>query len=118
MRFVGVDLAWGGRRPSGLAVLDAGGRVVAEGWVTTDEELSGFLAGHDRGGAVVALDAPLVVVNPAGTRRGCEAELQRRSGRWRPSSAGWAGPTRRCGSTRRESWPGSWAGWRSCGTWG
>jgi predicted RNase H-like nuclease len=81
VRFVGVDLAWGGRRPSGLAVLDAGGRVVAEGWATTDEELSGFLAGHDRGGAVVALDAPLVVGNPAGTRRGCEAELQRRYGR-------------------------------------
>ena len=81
MRFVGVDLAWGGRRPSGLAVLDAGGRVVAEGWATTDEELSGFLAGHDRGGAVVALNAPLVVGNPAGTRRGCEAELQRRYGR-------------------------------------
>jgi predicted RNase H-like nuclease len=195
VRFVGVDLAWGGRRPSGLAVLDAGGRVVAEGWATTDEELSGFLAGHDRGGAVVALDAPLVVVNPAGTRRGCEAELQRRhgrvgagpyptnlgllggrvramelvrrsdrpyvtvprdpgrrsgwwavevfpapalvelgglaravrykrgrprragrgSGRWRPSSAGWAGPTRRCGSTRRRPWPGSWAGWTGCG---
>ncbi|HEY4789829.1 MAG TPA: DUF429 domain-containing protein, partial [Actinomycetes bacterium] len=81
MRFVGVDLAWGGRRPSGLAVLDAGGRVVAEGWATTDEELSGFLAAHDRDGAVLALDAPLVVINPAGTRRGCEAELQRRYGR-------------------------------------
>ena len=81
MRFVGVDLAWGGRRPSGLAVLDPGGRVVAEGWATTDEEITGFLAAHDAAGAVVALDAPLVVGNPAGTRRGCEAELQRRYGR-------------------------------------
>jgi predicted RNase H-like nuclease len=81
MRFVGVDLAWGGRRPSGLAVLDADGHVVAGGWATTDEDLSEFLAAHDRGGAVVALDAPLVVANPAGTRRGCEAELQRRYGR-------------------------------------
>ena len=81
MRFVGVDLAWGGRRPSGLAVLDPDGAVVAEGWATSDEELSGFLADHDLGGAVVALDAPLVVGNPAGTRRGCEAELQRRYGR-------------------------------------
>ena len=81
MRFVGVDLAWGGRRPSGLAVLDPGGRVVGEGWATSDEEISGFLAAHDRGGAVLALDTPLVVGNPAGTRRGCEAELQRRYGR-------------------------------------
>jgi predicted RNase H-like nuclease len=81
MRFVGVDLAWGGRRPSGLAVLDGDGNVVAGGWATTDGDISGFLAAHDRGGAVVALDAPLVVANPAGTRRACEAELQRRYGR-------------------------------------
>jgi predicted RNase H-like nuclease len=76
-----MDLAWGRRRPSGLAVLDPNGVVVAEGWATTDEELSGFLAAHDGGGAVLALDAPLVVRNPAGTRRGCEAELQRGYGR-------------------------------------
>jgi predicted RNase H-like nuclease len=81
MRFIGVDLAWGGRRPSGLAVLDPAGRVVDEGWATTDGEILGFLAGHDAGGAVVALDAPLVVTNPAGTRRACEGELQRRYGR-------------------------------------
>jgi predicted RNase H-like nuclease len=81
MRFVGVDLAWGGRRPSGLAALDPGGMVVGQGWATTDEEIAGFLALHDQGGAVLALDAPLVVANPAGTRRGCEAELQRRYGR-------------------------------------
>ena len=80
MWFVGVDLAWGGRRPSGLAVLDAGGNVVAEGWATGDEEIAGFLAAHDAAGAVVALDAPLVVGNPAGTRA-CERELQRRYGR-------------------------------------
>lgn len=81
MRFVGIDLAWGERRPSGLAVLDPGGVVVDEGWATSDDELSGFLERHDGGGAVVALDAPLVVANPAGTRRGCEGELQRRYGR-------------------------------------
>ena len=81
MRFIGVDLAWGGRRSSGVAVLDPGGRVVDEGWATADDELLGFLAGHDTGGAVVALDAPLVVTNPAGTRRACEAEVQRRYGR-------------------------------------
>jgi predicted RNase H-like nuclease len=81
MRFLGVDLAWGGRRPSGLAVLDPDGRVVDEGWATADDELLGFLAAHDAGGAVLALDAPLVVTNPAGTSRACEAELQRRYGR-------------------------------------
>jgi predicted RNase H-like nuclease len=81
VRFVGVDLAWGGRNPSGLVALDRTGRVVAEGWGTTDVEVASFIAAHDRDGAVVALDAPLVVTNPAGTRRACEAELQRRYGR-------------------------------------
>jgi predicted RNase H-like nuclease len=81
VRFVGVDLAWGGRRPSGVAVLGPDGVVAAEGWATSDEELSRFLTDHDAEGAVVALDAPLVVENPGGTRRECEAELQRRYGR-------------------------------------
>jgi predicted RNase H-like nuclease len=81
VRFVGVDLAWGGRNPSGLAALDPAGRVVGEGWATADGEIAAFVAAHDRDGAVVALDAPLVVTNPSGTRRACEAELQRRYGR-------------------------------------
>ena len=81
MRLLGVDLAWGGRRPSGLAVLDPDGRVVDEGWATSDDELAAFVAAHDAGGAVVALDAPLVVTNPAGTSRGGEKELARRYGR-------------------------------------
>src|ERR687897_3859586 len=89
MRFVGIDLAWGGRRPSGLAVLDPGGVVVGEGWATSDDELSGFLERHDAGGAVVALDAPLVVANPAGTRRGGEGGLQRGVG----GGGGGADPT-------------------------
>jgi predicted RNase H-like nuclease len=81
VRFVGVDLAWGGRNPSGLAALDQVGRVVGEGWATADADIAAFLAAHDRDGAVLALDAPLVVTNPSGTRRACEAELQRRYGR-------------------------------------
>jgi predicted RNase H-like nuclease len=81
MRFIGIDLGWGGRRPSGVAVLDPGGRVVDEGWATSDDEILGFVAAHDADGAVVALDAPLVVTNPAGTSRGCEKELARRYGR-------------------------------------
>jgi predicted RNase H-like nuclease len=44
MRFVGIDLAWGGRRPSGLAVLDPGGAVAGGGWATTAEEIGEFLA--------------------------------------------------------------------------
>jgi predicted RNase H-like nuclease len=80
MRFLGVDLAWGGRNRSGLAVLDEGGRVVAEDLATSDADIAAFVSAHDQGGAVLALDAPLVVRNPTG-RRACEAELQRRYGR-------------------------------------
>jgi predicted RNase H-like nuclease len=93
MRFVGIDLAWGGRRPSGLAVLDPDGAVVDEGWGTTDDDILGFVAAHDGGGAVLALDAPLVVTNPAGTRRAGEAEVQRRYGR---AGAGRTRPTWAC----------------------
>jgi predicted RNase H-like nuclease len=81
VRFIGIDLAWGGRRPSGVAVLDPDGWVVDEGWATSGDELLGLVAAHDAGGAVVALDAPLVVTNPAGTSRECEKELARRYGR-------------------------------------
>ncbi len=80
MRFIGVDLAWGERNPSGLAVLDEDGRVVAEALATSDDEIAAFVSAHDDGGAVLALDAPLVVRNPTGCRP-CEAELQRRYGR-------------------------------------
>src|SRR6266536_1659851 len=79
MRFIGVDLAWGGKNPSGLAVLDEDGKVVAEDVLVGDGEIAEFVSAHDAGGAVLALDAPLVVRNPTG-RRACEAELQRRYG--------------------------------------
>jgi predicted RNase H-like nuclease len=79
MRFIGVDLAWGGKNPSGLAVLDEDGKVVAEDVLIGDGEITEFVSAHDAGGAVLALDAPLVVRNPTG-RRACEAELQRRYG--------------------------------------
>ena len=51
MRFVGVDLAWGGRRPSGLAVLDAGGRVVAVGTTAVRALESWALDGEPEDGA-------------------------------------------------------------------
>src|SRR6266545_3983266 len=68
MRFIGVDLAWGGKNPSGLAVLDEDGKVVAEDVLIGDGEIAEFVSAHDAGGAVLALDAPLVVRNPTGRR--------------------------------------------------
>jgi predicted RNase H-like nuclease/ppGpp synthetase/RelA/SpoT-type nucleotidyltranferase len=76
MTYVGVDLAWGERRPSGVAVLDSEGRLVHVTARTTDEELLDELRPHTSGPCVVAFDAPLVVVNETGNRP-CEAELNR-----------------------------------------
>ena len=39
MFHIGVDLAWGTKRPTGLAVLDDAGRLVHVSTVLTDEEI-------------------------------------------------------------------------------
>jgi predicted RNase H-like nuclease/ppGpp synthetase/RelA/SpoT-type nucleotidyltranferase len=76
MHFVGVDLAWGERKPSGLAVLDEHGRLLHVSAQTTDETIEAALAPYTTGDCLVAVDAPLIVVNQTGNRP-CEAELNR-----------------------------------------
>ena len=76
MHFVGLDLAWGTRQPTGVAVLDDSGRLVTIGAVRTDEEIVAALGEYVAGPCVVAIDAPLVVTNPTGNRP-CEAALNR-----------------------------------------
>ena len=66
---VGVDLAWGDRSPTGLAVLDAHARLVHVSAVTTDDEVHDALRPFVAGPCVVALDAPIVVTNPTGSRQ-------------------------------------------------
>lgn len=70
MHFVGVDLAWGGRRPTGLAVLDDAGHLVHVSSVVTDEEIVATLEPWTDGPCLVAFDAPLIVTNPTGNRPG------------------------------------------------
>ncbi|MBD8870557.1 DUF429 domain-containing protein [Nocardioides donggukensis] len=76
MHYVGVDLAWGHRSPTGLAVLDDAGTLVHVSAARTDEEILAVLRPWTAGPVVVAIDAPLVVTNPTGNRV-CEAELNR-----------------------------------------
>jgi predicted RNase H-like nuclease/ppGpp synthetase/RelA/SpoT-type nucleotidyltranferase len=76
MHFVGVDLAWGGRRPTGVAALDAHGRLVHVSARTDDAAIVATLAPYVEGPCLVALDAPLVVENPSGNRA-AEAALNR-----------------------------------------
>ncbi len=68
MHYVGIDLAWGERRPTGLAVLDADGSLLMVCAVRTDEEIEAALASYVEGECLVAIDAPLIVRNPTGNR--------------------------------------------------
>ena len=76
MFYVGIDLAWGERQRTGLAVLDAEARLVHLSSVQTDEEIRDALAPYVEGPCLVGIDAPLVVVNPTGSRI-AEQELNR-----------------------------------------
>lgn len=90
MRFVGVDLAWGegsADRPAnetGIAVLDAAGRVLEAGWTRGLAETERLLLGLD-GPVLAFVDAPLVVANPSG-QRPCETQVGQRYGRWKVSA--------------------------------
>ena len=76
MYFAGVDLAWAGRNPTGVAVVDAGGALVHIGAVGDDATVLAALSPYVRGQCLVAFDAPLVVTNPTG-QRPAEAALNR-----------------------------------------
>ncbi|AQT81736.1 GTP pyrophosphokinase [Mycolicibacterium litorale] len=76
MHYVGVDLAWGERMPTGLAVVDDAGVLVWVAAAGDDADVLAQLAPYVEGPCVVAIDAPLVVTNPVGTRP-CEMALNR-----------------------------------------
>lgn len=44
--FVGIDLAWGERASTGLATVDAEGRLTASGVARTNDEIDAWLAAH------------------------------------------------------------------------
>jgi predicted RNase H-like nuclease/ppGpp synthetase/RelA/SpoT-type nucleotidyltranferase len=74
--FVGIDLAWGERKPTGLAVLDDDGLLVHISAVQTDEEIAEALKPYLAADCLVAIDAPLIVKNATGNRP-AEAALNR-----------------------------------------
>ncbi len=76
MYFAGVDLAWAGRNPTGVAVLDSQGRLVHIGAVRDDAEVLAALRPYVQGDCLVGFDAPLVVTNRTG-QRPAEAALNR-----------------------------------------
>jgi len=68
MHFIGVDLAWGGRKPTGLAVIDAEGHLLHVSAADTDDAIAATLSPYVEGDCLVAIDAPLIVANAEGNR--------------------------------------------------
>ncbi len=89
--FVGLDLAWGERKPSGVAIVDDDGRLVHVAAATDDTSIRAVLAPYVQGDCLVAIDAPLIVTNPTG-QRPAERDLNVDFGRFQagahPSNTG------------------------------
>ncbi len=91
MHHIGIDLAWGERRPTGVAVLDEAGRLVHVATVGTDEEILTSLAAYTDGPVVVGIDAPLIVTNATGSRpaeKALAADFRRYEAAPHPSNTG------------------------------
>jgi predicted RNase H-like nuclease len=74
VHFVGLDLAWGERNQSGVAAVDADGRLLHVGVALDDDEIKAAIAPYVDGDCIVAIDAPLIVPNAKGARP-CEKDL-------------------------------------------
>src|SRR5262245_31946558 len=84
-RFIGIDLAWSPRNPTGAAAIQGdagGGTVAAVELLGSDQAIVDFIVRQAGDGpAIVAVDAPLWVPNEGGRRPG-EAEIGRTFGRY------------------------------------
>lgn len=78
---IGIDLAWGPRNRTGIAAVDDGGALIASATLRSDDEIVAWLERHAPRTGVVAIDAPLIVANPEGSRP-CEQQIQRAFGRF------------------------------------
>lgn len=76
MHFIGLDLAWGERNNTGVAVVDAQGRLLQVSAAHDDASIATAIEPYVSDACLVAIDAPLVVHNPSGSRP-CEAALNR-----------------------------------------
>ncbi len=74
MHYIGLDLAWGEKKPTGVAVIDADGRLLHVSSQTDDASIITALSAYAEGPCLVGVDAPLIVTNPTGNRP-CEKAL-------------------------------------------
>jgi predicted RNase H-like nuclease/alkylated DNA nucleotide flippase Atl1 len=78
---VGLDLAWGQGNPSGIAAVGDDGTLLASATLRTDDEIVGWIESHAPRLGVLAIDAPLIVTNPTGSRP-CEKAIHAAFGRF------------------------------------
>jgi predicted RNase H-like nuclease len=76
MHFVGLDLAWGEKNNTGVAVVDSDGRLLHVGAAHDDASIAAAVEPYVSADCLVAIDAPLIVRNPTGARP-CETALNR-----------------------------------------
>ncbi len=84
MHFVGIDLAWGSKGTTGLAVVDQSGALLAATTRKADQDILAWLRPRVTGPCVVAIDAPMIVTNKTGSRD-CERLINRYFGRYHAS---------------------------------
>ncbi len=68
MHFVGLDLAWGEKKQTGVAAVDSDGRLLEVGIAQDDASIIDAIAQYVGDECVVAIDAPLIVNNQTGYR--------------------------------------------------
>lgn len=91
----GIDLAWSARNPTGVVAIRrpdpaAGWRLVDRWTVTSDEEILEIVCPRSQDAddehrgepPLLAIDAPLIAPNPAGTSRPADREVTRRFARF------------------------------------
>lgn len=90
-KYYGIDLAWGegsaNKRASetGVVCLRDDGRILDAGWTVGIDETVRWIMETIEVGDTVAIDAPLVVINPSGMRD-CERQVGQRYGKWKVSA--------------------------------
>lgn len=81
--FIGIDLAWkSARNPTGGAVLNGdrlGARLEVLSTLSPDASVADFISSNTTANTVVAIDAPLVIINDAG-QRACETAIGKKYG--------------------------------------
>jgi len=64
MHYIGIDLAWTYSKESGICIIDDNGKIIyCESKVFSDEMIAAIVEGHAQEGAIVGIDAPLIVNN-------------------------------------------------------